>query len=113
MLLLFVAVPRSQADDRAKCQQRIERAEARLNDAMRKHGWQSRQANDRRRDLEAVYLYPGGGRWQPNVTLKTSYAGRIYARDIFLEDGRFAERLALLFKRHVGQTVAELGDLEI
>jgi len=63
--------------------------------------------------LEAVYLYPGGGRWQPNVTLKTKYAGRTYARDIFLEDGRFAERLALLFKHHIGQTVADLGDVEI
>ena len=63
--------------------------------------------------LEAVYFYPGGGRWQPNVTLKTSYAGRAYARDIFLEDKRFAERLAVLFKQHVGQTVVELGDLEI
>ena len=63
--------------------------------------------------LEAVYFYPGGGRWQPNVTLKTKYVGRTYARDIFLQDGRFAERLALLFKRHIGQTVAELGDLEL
>ena len=63
--------------------------------------------------LETVYFYPGGGRWEPNVTLKTKYAGRTYARDIFLQDGRFAERLALLFKRHIGQTVAELGDLEI
>jgi len=63
--------------------------------------------------LQAVYFYPGGGRWEPNVTLKTRYAGRTYARDIFLQDGRFAERLALLFKRHIGQTVAELGDLEI
>ena len=63
--------------------------------------------------LETVYFYPGGGRWEPNVTLKTKYVGRTYARDIFLQDGRFAERLALLFKRHIGQTVAELGDLEI
>jgi len=63
--------------------------------------------------LEAVYFYPGGGRWQPNVTLKTKYAGRTYARDIFLRDGRFAERLAAMFKQHIGQTVAELGDLEI
>jgi len=63
--------------------------------------------------LEAVYFYPGGGKWEANVTLKTKYAGRTYARDIFLQDGRFAERLALLFKRHVGQTVAELGDLDI
>jgi len=63
--------------------------------------------------LEAVYFYPGGRGWQPNVTLKTSHAGRTYARDIFLDDERFAERLALLFKQHIGQTVAELIDLEI
>ena len=63
--------------------------------------------------LEAVYFYPGSRELQPNVTLTTSYAGRTYARDIFLEDRVFAERLALLFKQHIGQTVAELGDLEI
>ena len=63
--------------------------------------------------LEAVYFYPGSRELQPNVTLTTSYAGRTYARDIFLEDREFAERLALLFKQHIGQTVAELGDLEI
>ena len=53
VLALFVAVPRSHADDRGKCQQRIERAEARLDDAVRRHGASSRQANDRRRDLNA------------------------------------------------------------
>ncbi len=63
--------------------------------------------------LEAVYFYPGGGRWQPNVTLKTSYAGRIYARDIFLENREFAESIAWLFKKNIGQTVAELSNLEI
>jgi hypothetical protein len=63
--------------------------------------------------VEAVYFYPGGGRWRPNVTLKTSYAGRIYARDIFLENREFAESIAWLFKKHIGQTVAELSNLEI
>ena len=53
VLLLFAAVPRSLAHDRAECQQRIERSEARLNDAIRKHGGNSEQANDRRRDLNA------------------------------------------------------------
>jgi hypothetical protein len=53
VLALFVAVPRSHADDRAKCQQRIERAEARLHEAVSRYGPVSRQANDRRRDLNA------------------------------------------------------------
>lgn len=63
--------------------------------------------------LEAVYFYAGSRQLQPNVTLTTSYAGRTYARDIFLEDRGLAEKLALLFKQHIGKTVAELGDLEI
>jgi hypothetical protein len=63
--------------------------------------------------VEAVYFYPSGGRWPADVTLRTSYAGRSYARDIFLDDEQFAKRLALLLKQHIGCTVAELGDLEI
>jgi len=53
VLLLFAAVPPSHADDRERCQQRIEKAEARLDEAIRKHGENSHQANDRRRDLNA------------------------------------------------------------
>jgi hypothetical protein len=53
VLLLFTVVPRSHADDRGRCQERIERAEVRLNEAIRKHGEGSHQANDRRRDLNA------------------------------------------------------------
>ena len=53
VLLLFAAAPPSHADDRERCQQRIERAEARLYEAIRKHGEYSHQANDRRRDLNA------------------------------------------------------------
>jgi len=53
VLLLFAAVPPSHADDRERCQQRIEKAEARLDEAIRKHGEYSHQANDRRRDLNA------------------------------------------------------------
>ena len=53
VLLLFAAVPPSHADERERCQQRIERAEARLDQAIRKHGEYSHQANDRRRDLTA------------------------------------------------------------
>ena len=44
VLLAYVAVPRSQADDRAKCQQRVERAQARLDDAIRRYGGNSKQA---------------------------------------------------------------------
>jgi hypothetical protein len=53
-LLTFMAVPRSHADDeRAKCQHRIEKAEARLDDAIRKHGEHSHEADERRHDLAA------------------------------------------------------------
>ncbi|MGC2324974.1 MAG: hypothetical protein WA463_20235 [Terriglobales bacterium] len=51
VLLLFVAVPRSHADDRANCQQRIEQTEARLQQEIREHGEHSPQADNQRRAL--------------------------------------------------------------
>ena len=50
---MFVTVPRSYADDHAKCQRQIEKAESRLDQAIHKHGEHSRQAEERRRDLSA------------------------------------------------------------
>jgi len=52
-LLLVAAAPPAHADDRAHCQQRIEKAEARLDEAVRKHGENSHEAEERRRDLNA------------------------------------------------------------
>lgn len=52
--LMFVAVPRASAhdfDDRGRCQERVERAEARLNQAIWQHGPYSRQAERRRYEL--------------------------------------------------------------
>jgi hypothetical protein len=51
VVLLFVAVPRSHADDRAQCQQRIEQTEARLQQEIREHGEHSQQADNQRRAL--------------------------------------------------------------
>jgi hypothetical protein len=53
VLLLFAAVAPSHADERERCHRRIERAEARLDEAIRRHGKNSHQAYDRRRDLNA------------------------------------------------------------
>jgi hypothetical protein len=53
VLLFVAAAPPAHADNRAKCQQRIEKAEARLDEAIRKHGENGPQARDRRRDLAA------------------------------------------------------------
>jgi ribulose kinase len=50
---MFVAVPQAYADDHSKCQHAIEKAEARLDDAVRKHGERSHEAEDRRKDLNA------------------------------------------------------------
>ena len=50
---MFVAVPRSYADDHEKCQRRIEHAEAKLDQAIRRHGERSGEAQERRRDLNA------------------------------------------------------------
>ena len=52
VLLLFVAVPRSLADDRAQCQQKIEYDEAKLDQMIRKHGVGSKQANTWRQGLQ-------------------------------------------------------------
>jgi hypothetical protein len=52
-LLVFVATPSLHADDRAKCQHAIEKAETKLDKAIRDHGEHSHQAEDRRRDLNA------------------------------------------------------------
>jgi len=52
-LLLFVATPLLHADGRERCQHDIEKAEAKLDKAIRDHGDHSRAADDRRRDLNA------------------------------------------------------------
>lgn len=52
-LLFFVAMPQVHADERSKCQHAIEKAEARLDSAIRHNGDHSREADDRRRDLNA------------------------------------------------------------
>jgi len=53
-LSFVVSVPRVQAEDaKARCQHHIEKAESRLDEAVRRHGEHSRQADDRRRELNA------------------------------------------------------------
>lgn len=49
----FVAAPIAHADDRSNCQHAVEKAESRLDNAIRHNGEHSRQAEDRRRDLNA------------------------------------------------------------
>jgi hypothetical protein len=53
--LIFFAVPHARADDnyRAKCRQRIEKAEFRLDKAIRAHGLESHQAHERRAQLRS------------------------------------------------------------
>jgi hypothetical protein len=53
-LLLFVAAaPQARADDRSHCQHAIEKAESRLDHAIAHNGDHSREADDRRRELNA------------------------------------------------------------
>jgi len=49
--LFLAGAPRVHADDREHCRRRIDKAEARLNDAIAKHGEHSREAVDRWHDL--------------------------------------------------------------
>jgi hypothetical protein len=53
LLLLFAAAPIVHADDKDKCRHAIEKAEARLDKAIHDKGDHSREADDRRRDLNA------------------------------------------------------------
>jgi hypothetical protein len=48
---VLISAPRAQADDREKCQHRIEKAEARLDRAVREHGERSSQARSSRHAL--------------------------------------------------------------
>jgi hypothetical protein len=49
---MFVSAPAVYADDdRGKCHHRVEKAESKLDEAVRKHGERSRQAESRRRAL--------------------------------------------------------------
>lgn len=51
--LLFGAAPRAHAgDDHAKCQHRVEKAEGRLDQAVRRYGQSSPQAQSRRHQLD-------------------------------------------------------------
>ncbi|MFZ1929279.1 MAG: hypothetical protein WAU50_09095, partial [Candidatus Sulfotelmatobacter sp.] len=53
LMMFFMAAPRAHADDRSHCQHAVEKAEARLDKAIRDNGEHSREAQDRRRDLNA------------------------------------------------------------
>jgi hypothetical protein len=51
----LVAVPRASAhdfDDRGRCEERVERAQAKLNRAIWQHGFYSRQAEHQRHELQ-------------------------------------------------------------
>ena len=52
--LLLVGLPAAVADEGHECRERIEKAEAKLEKEVRKHGWRSRQAEKRRADLNAA-----------------------------------------------------------
>jgi hypothetical protein len=53
MLMIFTAAPIVQADDRSHCQHAVEKAESRLDHAIAHNGEHSREAEDRRRELNA------------------------------------------------------------
>ncbi|MBZ5720763.1 MAG: hypothetical protein LAO03_10325 [Acidobacteriia bacterium] len=52
---MLVSMPRAyaDADDHRECQEKVERAESRLDQAIRKHGERSHQADQQRRNLNA------------------------------------------------------------
>jgi hypothetical protein len=52
-LLFVVYTPQARADDREHCKHAVEKAESRLDNAIAHNGEHSREAEDRRRDLNA------------------------------------------------------------
>ena len=52
-LLFFVATPPAHADERDRCRHAIEKAEVRLDKAVQRRGEHSREADERRRELNA------------------------------------------------------------
>lgn len=66
-VLAFASAPRAYADDdrKAQCQHRIEKAEARLADAVRDHGERSQEAAKRRHELndEREHCYQENHAW--------------------------------------------------
>ena len=61
-VLLAFGAPRARAND---CQERIRHADHALHEAAAKHGWDSPQAADRRRELNEAraYCWEHGHRW--------------------------------------------------
>jgi hypothetical protein len=51
---ILLVGPRARADEGHECQERIEKAEAKLDKAVRQHGWRSKQAEKRQADLNAA-----------------------------------------------------------
>ena len=53
LMLFITAAPQVRADERSRCQHQVEKAEARLDRAIHERGEHSREAEERRRDLNA------------------------------------------------------------
>jgi dienelactone hydrolase len=50
-MLAFAGAPRASAEDYDRCQRRIAKADHKLHEAVEHHGWNSRQADNARRNL--------------------------------------------------------------
>jgi len=50
-MLAFAGTPRASAEDYDRCQRRIAKADHKLHEAAEHHGWNSRQADNARRQL--------------------------------------------------------------
>jgi hypothetical protein len=63
--LMFTGAPVVRADDEGSCQRRIAKADHRLHEAAERHGWQSRQAENARRQLREAreYCWTRAHRW--------------------------------------------------
>lgn len=90
-LMLSLGAGTAEADRRDDCWKKINKAEHKLNEAVRKHGWRSRQADHRRQELRRVQARCGGFGWWNNRGRDDNWWGRD-RRDRDRDDWRWRDR---------------------
>lgn len=90
-LMLSLGAGTAQADRRDDCWKKINKAELKLNEAIRKHGWRSRQADNRRQELRRAQARCGGFGWWNNRGRDDNWWGRD-RRDRDRDDWRWRDR---------------------
>lgn len=90
-LFLSLGAGTAQADHPRECQRKIDKAERKLSEAVRKHGWRSNNARKRQEELRRVQSRCGGFGWWNNRGRDDNWWGRD-RRDRGRDDWRWRDR---------------------